>query len=881
MAKSQVLELIIRARNLAGAEVKNVVSGITRGRDALAAFNKESTIGKSVASSFRGQIASLAGAFIGLQAIRKTTQIMQEADAAAFGLQDAISDASKEFENIGSLRSWQESISSLSKELRIYSETDLKNAAARTIDLTKRMGLSKDQMVEVIRRASDLTNGNANLEDTIEAVSMALDGQARGVKTLGLNLKDEYVKGLYEADKANTKAWKNLTLLEQTQYRYLVFLKETDAVLGSTADSTSTFSGAMKEIRARITNTITGSKDLNDALVNVAAVLKENSEGIGKLVAWLVTAAAKIIEFTVNYKTMLAVIAGTVVSISLISKLVGVIKGLNAVMVIMTGLKLIPWLKDANMAITALASSSTLAGNAMKLGLAAGAAYGIMKIAELIKVIYEWRQAVAEQAKAEANLAANADRVMAKFAEFKNFKLPADITNATQKDLDEFKKKLSAARAFYTALKMQLEERAEKKTLLGGATDDARAAQIQLGKINKRLLDIQDDFEKVGEAASGAAQEMQKPAAAVEASTEQLDAFEKAAKAAYEDAKKAAKDYAQQVIEWEEKIKYAKLSTADKIRQLGRKGLTEEQAWNDMKLQADETFYKARRALAENDFKLAEKLANDAEALYTDLATEVKGTKNGNDVVVKSLDDTKQIAIDGVTAVGSLVEQLYTKQKDSAQASKNEWTATADTINAKLTELAKEREAKVAITLKGLQEAASAINKLTKDETKTIYIKTVYTSSGSSSSGGAGSPSGNAGEENPGMATGGKLPGYGGGDRVKLLAEAGEFIVRKEAVKRYGAALFHGLNDMRLNVKDSVRAQVGGLLYNASLPLAPVPRFAEGGMAGYAGGNETMTVNFQVGSVQMPLNVVGDKRVTRGMVKEFEKELVKMGLAKR
>ena len=47
-------------------------------------------------------------------------------------------------------------------------------------------------------------------------------------------------------------------------------------------------------------------------------------------------------------------------------------------------------------------------------------------------------------------------------------------------------------------------------------------------------------------------------------------------------------------------------------------------------------------------------------------------------------------------------------------------------------------------------------------------------------------------------ARGGKLPGYGGGDRISALLEAGEFVIRKEAVAKFGAGFFDALNSLRL-----------------------------------------------------------------------------------
>ncbi len=48
------------------------------------------------------------------------------------------------------------------------------------------------------------------------------------------------------------------------------------------------------------------------------------------------------------------------------------------------------------------------------------------------------------------------------------------------------------------------------------------------------------------------------------------------------------------------------------------------------------------------------------------------------------------------------------------------------------------------------------------------------------------------------FAKGGKVPGYGGGDRNLALLEDGEFVVRKEAVAHFGAGLFEKLNNLEL-----------------------------------------------------------------------------------
>ena len=81
-----------------------------------------------------------------------------------------------------------------------------------------------------------------------------------------------------------------------------------------------------------------------------------------------------------------------------------------------------------------------------------------------------------------------------------------------------------------------------------------------------------------------------------------------------------------------------------------------------------------------------------------------------------------------------------------------------------------------------------------------------------------------------GLARGGRLPGFGGGDRIHALLEAGEFVIRKEAVRRYGIGLLESLNRMRLRLPEVPRFAAGGLVRNLVIPvMPPIPAFAAGG----------------------------------------------------
>ena len=99
----------------------------------------------------------------------------------------------------------------------------------------------------------------------------------------------------------------------------------------------------------------------------------------------------------------------------------------------------------------------------------------------------------------------------------------------------------------------------------------------------------------------------------------------------------------------------------------------------------------------------------------------------------------------------------------------------------------------------------------------------------------------------------GKLGGYGGGDKIKALLEAGEFIVRKEAVKALGLRRLEEIN--RGNIP---RFQHGG-----STQPAAVQRFSTGGEVASNNPNKTVNLNLNLGGKNFP--VVSDEQVANSL----------------
>jgi len=345
-------------------------------------------------------------------------------------------------------------------------------------------------------------------------------------------------------------------------------------------------------------------------------------------------------------------------------------------------------------------------------------------------------------------------------------------------------------------------------------------------------------------------------AAAVAATADQLEKFEAAARKAYEAASAKADEYARKVRDLDGRIRDQRQATEDLVRSLGRKGMSAEADWADRQREAVEKLAAARKAMAEGDYKRAEALARRARDLYAGLAQEIKKTgKDGEAVVVKTLAETKRTAIEGVRAVGALLDELYTRQRDEAEKQRRIWAEMADGIRARLDEITADRQARIEISLERLREAEDAIERLTRDATKRIFVRTIE----KKAAGGA-----------VGLQSGGRLPGYGGGDRISALLEAGEFVIRKEAVARYGAGLFAALNAMRLDIGDRIRARLGGLV--AGLPEIQAPAmFAAGGpVAAGAGGGE-ITVNLTLPGAAAPARLRTDSMTAERLLRDLDR----------
>lgn len=242
--------------SLQATRFQSALNGVTsRVRQASGAVGKywqsTETGARKAGDAFVGLRTKVAGAVAaigGLYAVKATwtslTTAAMDADRAAFNLSTSINAANREFQ-VGSTASWAQNVRALTEELKVYSASAVTDAAAKTVDMTKRLGLSEQQMVKVIRAAANLGAGKFELADSVERVTAALRGEAEASEMLGLTLNENYVKGAYEAAGSTKGLWKDLTDLEKAQVRYNILLQQADPLLGKAAGSANTYGGAL------------------------------------------------------------------------------------------------------------------------------------------------------------------------------------------------------------------------------------------------------------------------------------------------------------------------------------------------------------------------------------------------------------------------------------------------------------------------------------------------------------------------------------------------------------------------------------------------------------------------------------------------------------
>ena len=896
----------------AKAVTDSIESGFKRGKLAVDAFNAAAGNGQQAIGRLGVGVKELVAGYLSIEAAKRGFEamvgILKDGETAQFNLTASIRAANREFENTGSIQSWQDRIKELSKQLVIYSDTTLSNAVSRTVDMTKRLGLSADQMQEVIKRTANLSAGKTDLEGGIERVTSALRGEAEASEYLGLTLNETYVTAWHEAHNAHGRAWKDLTDLEKAQVRYQVFLEQSAAFEGRAAESAKTFSGALQLVDKEINNAVLNNKDLAQAMSDVAGFIRDNAASIGELAADLITLTANVAKFALEWKDVFLAL-GAVWGVSKgVQLLTSTIAGLQAAMTALRAAKSAQILMDIATASTQARLAGVALSTWMSGGLALAATFAATQIYNLVSAYMEmkkWedvaksasqeRQKIDDKASQKArdlgkelginiNSLADFNRLVKEGAlvwdnQTQSWKKATAAQTEQKKSvaltafqLEQLEKTVKAVGSAYDGLRSRVSgyfdfasERA--KTLASNEQEGAQAAlQIQRQKLQAMMQIAQQEADQKRQIlqASGATEqqvaeqrkqiEIDLKDAKVKALGDWLKALQSAQLQALSDEKK----YHAEVLAIQQRMAESRMSFEERIRSAKRQTMTEDKAWLDKQKEAFEILRRAQEAVANaktpEALKAAEQLAEKAGQKFESLIGEVKV----GDTTFKTLDQTVKAATEGMTKSQAVLEEALKRQEEQAKKNEEASKTAAQSYQAELEKVSTKIEelnrtviaptAEIKVDSGAIDAKLQELNNTVTHSTHVIHVQSVQESRW----GGL-------------MSEGGKLPGWGGGDQIKALLEAGEFVVRKEAVSKYGAGFFQMLNSMRFDLPR---------IFGDAMPALPRIGYATGGPVGSA--SDFGTLRLRAGEVELPVQVKGPNGAA--MVKQFKRELEKMRL---
>lgn len=874
--KTRELKLVISAYD------KGLKTGLQQARKELSGYRQETvkagkgtTLLANATSGLAGKVTALISAYVGFRTITGIFKTVingaKEAETAQYNMAASIHAASREFDNTGSVDHWQQAVKRLSDEMVVYSETSIKNAVSRTIDMTKRLGLSVEQMEVLIARTADLSAGKTDLEGGIERVTAALRGEAESAEYLGLTLGENYVKKWYEANTAHEKAWKDLTDLEKAQIRYQVVLEQTASVQGRAAGSANTFNGAMEMIKATIADAIANNEDLTTALEGVAVVLSENADEIGAYAGKLVEGVAKVIEFTVQHKEMITTIAGLAGSAVILLGLANAVNILAAAGQTLTAINFATaiggWITSLQGMVAGLTATQ---GLVVALG-AAVAVLATQQIAKAVSAIYQWIQAENKLNQVTGELTTAQQNLIGKTREFADVRIPPGMLAMPTQELKTLENQLLHTATYWKTELSQLKQKAQETNWFGQATEEAKKAQAAMDGVKTRWQQAEDELSRVQ--------------TELKTRTDEVATAQRDEAAALDDTAAAADRLAAatkglDIVDAEYALQLKELELA-----LAQEIITEEE-YRQKRLAAEKAHWQQMIEIRKTALEAMAAAGKKGSKEY------VEGLKAMRQAELNLIKTDKQIQ-GSMKKVGDSMKETGAKGKDAAQTAEAAWQKLADMVGTTVEELkagiagitseVENATARVRSSFMGtfdeegnrvsrtnshtfgemtydqlqmqydtlmrklsfgwgfaddydylriIAEKMATLEGLTEEQTSELQKQTEMDAHRNTRL-----------QEDPhrnwmyGYASGGSIPGVGDRDSVPAMLTPGEYVIRKSIVSRLGRGFFDALNS-------GVRR-----LPTIRPPQMPVQKFAAGGPVT---ASETITVDLKIGGRSHP-----------------------------
>lgn len=498
---------------------------------------------------------------------------------------------------------------------------------------------------------------------------------------------------------------------------------------------------------------------LAPAIEDMADYFRENKEEIKEFVVAVAEGAGEIAKFVIENREMIATLGKVAIGLLAMNKGLALIGGTGQVIAHLGSM------------ITALKGVQLAAlGAATGIGAAAGATLALAGGYTLGRQIDEWQYF-------NSVVGANKDALAEVPEKFRQISAATGVTIRSFEDLNK----------------------AEKDGLIH--FDQAVGEWKKgAGEMAKDIGDVEDAAKKSFDGAADNAKD---------SANKQRGALGKA----LEEMKKKYKKYVDDIKRLQDQIAGREQDLQAQLREMARSTMTELGAWKDRRKEAEEYYRAAQKAAQAGDFDQAVELADKAKDAFADLNEEVKS----GDRIVLSQKRALETASAGVKKAGELAIDVLEKQKKAAREAADELNkqsggklGTEHLQDAKkytveygqaVQDTTKHWETQWEVVdkkgRKVIQTIAGDIDKLS-GKTIDVYVKYHEKKQ-------LGGPVGTALK----MAGGGNVrsamagmhfPGYGGGDRRHVIAEDGEYMVRKEMVRAAGLRTFHALNSGRFDV---------------------------------------------------------------------------------
>lgn len=362
--------------------------------------------------------------------------------------------------------------------------------------------------------------------------------------------------------------------------------------------------------------------------------------------------------------------------------------------------------------------------------------------------------------------------------------------------------------------------------------------------------------------------------------------------AALEAMKKKYKEYADQVKKLQNDIAGREQSLAEQLREMGRSGMSDFGSWKDREKEMNELTSAAKKAeeaskkaFAAGDVQTGITKGEEAVTLYDKAAEAAKDlnreVKDGDAIIISQQQSLKVAAAGVEKNQKAAVAMQQTMVEAIAKTAEEQNKLSGGQLAKEMPEIAKQfgtlTEKAIALgnsadefnkkwnaawerALLGGKDAVAQLEadltELTKDRHIKIYVEEIQTRA----SGGA------VGLR---LARGGGLPGYGGGDKVRALLEPGEFVVRKEAVAKYGLNYLQAVNAMRLSSLSKIEARIDNMI--TPTIGGGYQRFQQGGQAIASAASETINVNLNLPTPGPPIPFKLGREHARQLIYQMEK----------